>query len=94
MPRLELLGAEVAERGVDPHPVAEALDVLEDLERRPLSALEGARVRALGLDEPMSDSIAALSHGLAIEPIDGLMPTSRIVLPIRSETCWLPWMPF
>lgn len=32
MPRLELLGAEVAERGADPHPVVEALDVVEYLQ--------------------------------------------------------------
>ena len=48
---LELLGAEVSQRRVGPCPVVEALDVLEDLERRPLSALEGARVHALGLDD-------------------------------------------
>ncbi len=41
---LELLEAEVSQRRVGPCPVVEALDVLEDLERRPLSALEGARV--------------------------------------------------
>ena len=39
----------------------------------------------------MGDSTAALSHGLAIEPVDGPMPASRIVLPIGSETHWLPW---
>ena len=49
---LELLGAEVSQRRVGPCPVVEALDVLEDLERRPLSALEGAGVHALRLDEP------------------------------------------
>lgn len=47
---LELLGAEVAQRRVRPDPVVEALYVLEDLERRSLAALEGARVRALGID--------------------------------------------
>ena len=35
---------------------------------------------------PMSDSIAALSHGEDIDPIEGSMPASRIVLPSSSET--------
>lgn len=42
----------------------------------------------------MGDSIAALPHGPAIEPVDGLMPASRIVLPTRSETHRLPWSPW
>jgi len=50
MPRLELRRAEVPQRRVDPDPVAESLDVLEDLERCPLARLEGPRVHALGLD--------------------------------------------
>ena len=52
MPRLELLGAEVAERGVDPHPVVEALDVVEYLQCRLIPRLERAGVHALRLDEP------------------------------------------
>lgn len=43
---------------------------------------------------PMGDSVAALSHGLAIEPVDGPMPASRIVLPIGSGTCRLPRSPW
>lgn len=35
---------------MDPDPVAGALYVLEDLERRPLARLEGPRVHALRLD--------------------------------------------
>ena len=50
MPRLELLGAEVPRRGVYPHPVAESLDALEDLERCPLARLEGPRMHAPGPD--------------------------------------------
>lgn len=34
----------------------------------------------------MSDSIAALSQGDDIEPVEGSMPASRIVLPSSSET--------
>ena len=42
----------------------------------------------------MGGSIAASSHGLAIEPVDGPMPASRIVLPTRSEACRLPRPPW
>lgn len=35
--------------------------------------------------------MAALSHGLATDPIEGLIPASRIVLPSCSETYWAPW---
>ena len=90
MPRLELLGAEVAERGVDPHPVAGALDAVEHLQCRLIPRLERAGARSASTG-PMSDPVAASSHGLAVEPVDGSIPASRIVLPIRSETCWLPW---
>lgn len=38
------------------------------------------------LMRPMSDSIAALSHGEDIDPIEGPVPASRIVLPSSSET--------
>lgn len=49
---LELLWAEPAKRGVNPGPVVEALYVLEYLERRFLSAGEGARVHAFRPDDP------------------------------------------
>ena len=88
---LELLGAEVPQRRAGPRPVVEALDAPEDPERRPLSALEGARVHAPGLDGPMSDSIAALSQGDDIEPIDGSIPASRMVFPSSSEAYRGPW---
>ena len=52
VPRLELLGAEVPQRGVHPHPVAGAPDALEDLQRRLVARLERAGVHAPGLDEP------------------------------------------
>ena len=45
MPRLEPLGAEVAGRGVDPHPVAGAPDAVEHLQRRPIPRLERAAAR-------------------------------------------------
>ena len=51
MPRLELRRAEVPQRRVDPDPVVESPDVLEDLERCLLARLEGSRMHALGLDE-------------------------------------------
>ena len=86
--QLELLGAEVSQRRVGPCPVVEALDVLEDLERRPLSALEGAGVHALRLDEP-HERLHRRVVPRAREPVDGLMPASRIVLPIRSETYYV-----
>ena len=40
---------------------------------------------------PMSDSMAALSQGDEMEPIEGSMPASRMVLPSSSEAYWLPW---
>lgn len=40
---------------------------------------------------PMSDSIAALSQGDDLDPIDGSIPASRIVLPSSSEACCEPW---
>lgn len=43
---------------------------------------------------PMSDSMAALSHGEDIEPMDGRTPCSRMVLDRSSDTYWDPWMPF
>ena len=42
------------------------------------------------LMRPMGDPIAALSHGEDIDPIEGSMPASRIVLPGSSETCCEP----
>ena len=51
VPPLELIGAEVSQRRVGPRPVAEALDALEDLERRLIARLERAGVHALGLDD-------------------------------------------
>ncbi len=74
-----------------PHPVVEALHVLEYLQRRPLAALEGARVHALRPDGPISDSMAALSQGEEIAPIEGLMPFSLMVRPSRSDTHRDPW---
>ena len=41
---------------------------------------------------PMSDSMAALSRGEDIEPIDGRTPRSRMVLDSSSDTYWVPWM--
>ena len=35
---------------------------------------------------PMSDSMAALSHGEEIEPIEGRTPFSRMVLEGSSDT--------
>ena len=35
--------------------------------------------------------MAALSQGDAMEPMDGLIPASRIIFPSCSETYWLPW---
>ena len=90
---LELLWAEPAKRGVNPGPVVEALYVLEYLERRFLSAGEGARVHAFRPDDPIRDSVTALSHGLETDPMDGTIPFSSMVLPISSDTYWLPWMP-
>ena len=43
------------------------------------------------LTRPISDSIAALSHGDEIAPIEGLMPFSLMVRPGRSDTCCDPW---
>lgn len=40
---------------------------------------------------PMSDSIAALSQGDDIEPVDGSIPASRMVFPSSSEACCDPW---
>ena len=37
---------------------------------------------------PMSDSMAALSHGEDIEPMDGRTPRSRTVLDGGSDTYW------
>lgn len=39
----------------------------------------------------MSDSIAALSQGDDIEPIDGSIPASRMVFPSSSEAHCDPW---
>lgn len=88
---LELLGAEVSQRRVGPYPVVEALDVLEDLERRPLSALEGARVHALGLDDAHERLHRRVVPGDDIEPIDGSIPASRMVFPSSSEAYCDPW---
>ena len=41
---------------------------------------------------PMSDSMAALSHGEDIEPIDGRISCSRMALDSSSDTYWVPWM--
>ena len=41
---------------------------------------------------PMSDSMAALSHGEDIEPIDGRTPCSRMALDSSGDTYWIPWM--
>ncbi len=38
------------------------------------------------LMRPISDSIAALSHGDETDPIEGLMSAPRIVLPSSSDT--------
>lgn len=40
---------------------------------------------------PMSDSMAALSQGGEMEPIEGSMPASRMVPPSSSEAYRLPW---
>lgn len=40
---------------------------------------------------PMSDSVAALSHGDDMEPMEGLMLAARIVLPSGGDACWEPW---
>ena len=65
--------------------------MVENLVRRPLAALEGARMDTLDLTRPMSDPIAALPQGEDASPIDGFMPTSLIVLPSSSETYCEPW---
>lgn len=39
---------------------------------------------------PMSGSMAALSHGEDIEPMDGRTPRSRMVLDGGSDTYWAP----
>ena len=41
---------------------------------------------------PMSDSMAVLSHGEDIKPIDGRTPCSRMALDSSSDTYWVPWM--
>ena len=43
------------------------------------------------LTGPMSDSMAALSHGDDMEPMEGLMPAARIVFPSGSDACCEPW---
>ena len=53
-----------------------------------------SKVRACthsALMTPMSDSIAALSQGDDIEPIDGSIPASRMVFPSSSEAYCDPW---
>ena len=101
VPRLELLGAEVAERGVRPHPVVEALDVLEYLQRRLLAALEGARVHALRLheahqrlhrgvvprrrDRPRRGPDAVVAHGAAEPERHVLRPVVRVVYAARRR---------
>ena len=55
-----------------------------------------SKVRACAhsaLMTPMSDSMAALSQGDDIDPIDGSIPASRIVLPSSSEAYCEPWSP-
>lgn len=66
---LELLGAEAPQRRVGPCPVVEALDVLEDLERRPLSALEGAHVGDVGEPSPA----IADQNGVSQHPVTELL---------------------
>lgn len=39
---------------------------------------------------PMSDSMAALSRGDEIDPIDGRMPLSRMVFDGSRDTYWDP----
>ena len=56
-----------------------------------------SKVRACthsALMTPMSDSMAALPQGDDIDPIDGSIPASRIVLPSSSEACCGPWSPW
>ena len=101
MPRLELLGAEVAERGVDPHPVVEALDVVEYLQCRLIPRLERAGVHALRLDEsherlhrrvvPRARDRAhrrpdaGLAHRLADQERDVLAPVDAL-LSVKSNS--------
>ena len=88
MGRLELCRAEPIQGRVDANPVVEALDVLEE---RDCGLPRLSNVRAYthsDLMTPIRDSAAALSHGKDIEPIDGLMPFSRIVLPRSKLTYW------
>lgn len=40
---------------------------------------------------PIGDSVTALPHGLETDPMDGTIPLSPMVLPISSDTYWLPW---
>ena len=95
IPRLELRGAEIAQSRVDPDPVAGALYVLEDLERRPLARLEGPRAHAPRLDgahgrprrgvvprrgyRPHRGLDAGLAHRLARQQRDVLRAVIRVV---------------
>ena len=77
----------IAQRRVYPRPVAGDLDALERVQRGLLARGVGARVHALSdFTMPMSDSMAALSRGDEIDPIDGRMPFSRMVLDRSSDT--------
>lgn len=86
IPRLELRGAEIAQSRVDSDPVVEKPMYSK------ISSAACSRVSKVlacthsALMRPMSDSIAALSHGEDIDPIEGSMPASRIILPSSSET--------
>ena len=40
---------------------------------------------------PVGDPVAALSHGDDIEPIEGAIPTPRMVLPSCGDTYCEPW---
>ena len=53
-----------------------------------------AKVRACThslLTMPLSDSVTALSHGLATDPIDGRIPWRRMVAPSSSDMYCAPW---
>ena len=91
VPRLELLGAGVPQRGVYPRPVAGAPDAPEDLQRRLVARLERAGVHAPGLDGPHERLHRGVVPRRRYGPMEGLVPAARIVFPSGSDACWEPW---
>ena len=82
----ELCGAQISQCRMHPGPVVYDLDVLEQIQRRLVARGIDPCVHALRLTRPMSDSMAALSHGEDLEPIEGRMPCTRMVLESSGDT--------